>query len=243
MNEPSYQDLYYRAEQAERDAMVGNFNAAEKEVELASRDLTAAQIRNDPQGITEANERLARATYQKENLEGGIQAFDEQHPALERGTYQYSQPQQQQPQRYTTADVINSMTNLSARERQWLMQHQELVATPAGQSRLQTAYWDTEEKGIQRDSDEYFDFFNERFGFPQTSYSAAQTNTGQNYVVGGQRVQQRYQQPTKSYTPETPKVNLTEREAAKIAGVDMATYKANQKKLQDLKKLGFYTDR
>jgi hypothetical protein len=42
------------------------------------------------------------------------------------------------------------MSNLSARERQWLMQHQELVSTPAGQSRLQTAYYDTKVSNDQK---------------------------------------------------------------------------------------------
>jgi hypothetical protein len=240
MNQPSYQDLYYRAEQAERDALIGNFSAADKEVELASRDLADAQIRGDSQGIADANQRLSQATYQRETLQGGIQTFDEQHPPLDRGNYQ-SQPQRQ----YTTADIINAMPNLSARERQWLMQHQELVSTPAGQSRLQTAYWDTEEKGIKRDSDEYFAYFDNYFSFPQNgngSYSAASTNTTQNYVVGGPNVQRQYQQPNKPYTPETPKVNLTPREAAKISGVDEATYNANAKKLRDLKALGYYSN-
>jgi hypothetical protein len=125
------------------------------------------------------------------------------------------------------------------------MQHQELVSTPAGQSRLQTAYWDTEEKGIKRDSGEYFAYFDNYFGFPQNangSYSAASTNTTQNYVVGGPNVQRQYQQPNKPYTPETPKVNLTPREAAKISGVDEATYNANAKRLRDLKALDYYSN-
>jgi hypothetical protein len=62
-------------------------------------------------------------------------------------------------------------------------------------------------------------------------------------VVGGPNVQRQYQQPGKPYVQEMPKVNLTEREAARISGVDDATYQANKKKLQDLKALGFYSDR
>jgi hypothetical protein len=242
MNQPSYQDLYYAKEQAERDAMVGNFQAADKEVELASRDLAEAQMRGDTQGIADANARLSQATYQRETLQGGIQSFDETHPPLDRGQYQYQQPQQQQQP--NAQQIINSMNNLSGRERHWLTEHPELVTTQEGQLRLQAAWYESQQKGIQRDSDEYFDFFNDRFGFaPQNNYSGAQTNTTQNYVVGGERVQQQYQQPRKPYTPQMPKVNLTEQEAAKISGVDMATYKANQKKLRDLKALGYYSDR
>ena len=40
-----------------------------------------------------------------------------------------------------------------------------------------------------------------------------------------------------------PKVNLTPREAAKIAGVSEEVWHANNKRLQDLKKDGFYRDR
>jgi hypothetical protein len=242
MNQPSYQDLYYRAEQSERDALIGNFNAADKEVELASRDLAEAQMRGDTQRIADANARLSQATYQRETLQGGIQTFDEQHPPLDRGNYQYQQQPQQSP---NAQQIINSMTSLIPEERQWLMQHPELVTTQEGQLRLQAAWYESQQKGIQRGSDEYFDLFNDRFGYaPQANnYSGAQSNSSQNYVVGGEHVQRQYQQPSKPYTPEMPRVTLTEKEAAKISGVDMATYKANQKKLRDLKALGYYSDR
>jgi hypothetical protein len=245
MNQPSYQDLWYAKEQSDRDALVNGYNSADKDVELASRDLADAQMRGDSRAIAEANARLSQATVERETLQTGLTNFDEQHPADARGSYQYQQPQQPQRQ-YTTTDIINSMGSLSARERHWLMQHQELVSTPAGQSRLQACYYDATERGIQRDSDEYFNYFNDYFGFNGnngSNYSSAGTNTSQNYVVGGERVQRQYQQQGKPYTPETPKVNLTEEQAAKISGVDMATYKANQKKLRDLKALGYYADR
>jgi hypothetical protein len=68
MNQPTYQDLYYRAEQSERDAMVGNYNAADKDVEIASRDLADAQLRGNSQEVANAHARLSQATYQRERL-------------------------------------------------------------------------------------------------------------------------------------------------------------------------------
>jgi hypothetical protein len=241
MNQPTYQELWYAKEQSDRDSLINGFNAADREVELASRDVAAAQMNGDPQGIADANQRLSQATYQRETLQGSISTFDEQHPPQDRYQQQYQQPQQ--PQQHTPQQMINSMPNLSARERQWLMKHQELVMDPKNISRLQTAFYDTEDKGIQRDSDAYFEFFDDRFGFSQngSNYSTANTDTTQNYVVGGPNVQRQYQQPSKPYTPQTPKVSLTAKEAAKISGVDEATYNANVKKLQALKREGYYS--
>jgi hypothetical protein len=239
MNQPSYQDLYYAKEQSDRDSIVNGYSAADKECDLASRDMAEAQMRGDVQGVADANTRLAKATYQRETLQNSLADFDETHPPLDRGNYQYSQPQPQ-----TAQQLIDSMTSLIPEERQWLMSHPELVTSQEGQLRLQAAWYESQQKGIERGSPEYFDLFNDRFGYaPQNNYSSAGTNTSQNYVVGGERVQQQYQQRGKPYTPEMPRVSLTEQEAAKISGVDMATYKANQKKLHDLKRAGYYTDR
>jgi hypothetical protein len=241
MNQPSYQDLWYAKEQSDRDSLINGYSAAEKEVQLASRDLADAQMRQDAQGIADANERLSQATYQKEMLQGSIQSFDEQHPAQDR----YQQQYQQQPQRqYTTVDVINSMGQLIPEERSWLMKRQELVASPAGQSRLQTCYYDAMDAGLTRGSPEYFKFFDERLGSPQngSNYSSAQTNVSQNYVVGGPSVQRQYQQSSKPYTPEMPKVSLTPKEAAKIAGVSEEVWHANNKKLQAMKRDGYYSN-
>jgi hypothetical protein len=245
MNQPdSYQQLQSRAEQAERDSMINALAAANADSEAGKVEFQTSWQNGDLAGAAEAQERISRAQARAVTLESGIEGFDErQHGSGYVAQQQY--PQQQQ-RLLTTTDVINSMTNLSARERQWLMQHQELVSTPAGQSRLQTAYYDTQDKGIQRDSDQYFDYFNDYFGFQQNNnYSSARSSSGppQGYIVGGPSVQRQYQSPSKPYTPETPRVSLTEKEAAKISGVDEATYQANKKKLQDLKKLGYYADR
>jgi hypothetical protein len=240
----TYQQLQNRAEEAERDAMINALAAANADSEAGKIELQTAWQNQDLASAAEAQERISRAQARAVTLESGIEGYDQSRHGDGRVVQAQPQPQQQQQrQQYTTQDIINSMPNLTAKERQWLMQHQELVSTPAGQSRLQTAYYDTQDKQIARDSDEYFDYFNNYFNFPQTSYSSAQSNTTQNYVVGGPNVQRQYQQPSKPYAPDTPKVSLTEKEAAKISGVDEATYQANKKKLQDLKKLGYYADR
>jgi hypothetical protein len=214
-------------------------------VELASRDLVEAQYRGDQQAQAEAQARLSEATSYKVQLENGIQAFDEAHPPIERGTHQYSQqPQQYTPQQMQqyAYQVINSMDRLSGAERKWLMGHPELVVSQEGQLRLQAAWYESQQKGIQRDSGEYFDFFNDRFGF-SPSYSGAATNTSQNYVVGGPNVQAQYNPPSRPYVPQTPTVKMSDEEAAKISGCDLATYRANKQKLQEFKKQGMYSDR
>jgi hypothetical protein len=231
----SYQQLQSRAEQAERDSMINALAAANADSEAGKVELQTAWQNGDYAGVAEAQERISRAQARAVTLEGGIEASDER----QNGSGYVAQPQQPQ-QQYTAKRIIDRMTNLSHDERAWLMKHPELVTNPEGQLRLQAAWYESQQKGIERDSPEYFGFFDESF-----SFSPVQTLTSpqQQYVVGGPNVQRQHQSPTKPYVPETPKVNLTEQEAAKISGVDMATYRANQKKLQQLKALGMYSDR
>jgi hypothetical protein len=153
-----------------------------------------------------------------------------------------SQPRQQQtqqPRQYTANEIINGMPNLSVQERQWLMKHPELVTTQEGQLRLQAAWYESQQKSIDRNSDQYFNFFDDRFG-----YSQPQSNGGIDpRIVGDPAMRARYAAPAQPYVPERPKVNLTPREAAKIAGVSEEVWHANNKRLQELKKDGFYNDR
>jgi hypothetical protein len=130
------------------------------------------------------------------------------------------------------------MPNLSAQERQWLIKHPELVTTQEGQLRLQAAWYESQQKGIDRNSDQYFNFFDDRFGFSQP-----QPNGGVDpRIVGGHVVRAPHAR-AQPYVPEMPKVNLTPKEVAKFSGVDDATYEANARRLQELKRQGYYSER
>jgi hypothetical protein len=228
MNQPTYQELYQAKQQAEYDAHNNAMTAAQNEAEAAWQYVQNARMTGDHGAEEQAMARHARANAQIAMLESGANQPDEQQQQL-----------QQRPQ-YTAQQILSAMPNISGRERSWLTEHPELVTTQEGQLRLQAAWYESQQKGIERDSDEYFNFFNDRFGFaPAESLTAPQ----QQYVVGGPNVQAKYNPPTKPYVPNTPTVKMSDEEAAKISGVDLATYRANKQKLREFKQQGFYQDR
>jgi hypothetical protein len=237
-----YQQQLYDEQQARRqaeyDSVVQGIAAANSAADLAQRDIADAIARGDAYAQAEAQRRLTQTEAQFQQLSAGKQALDDQQ----------SQNYQQQPQRqYTTMDYINAMTNLTPKERAWLTERQAALQDQTNVSRLQIAYADSQKLGIERDSDRYFEFMDERLNFGLdrgNGDGSAKTLASPNeqYIVGGQRVQDQYKSPAKPYTPNTPKVSLTEREAAKISGVDFDTYKANQKRLHELKSQGHYKD-
>src|SRR5262249_4620427 len=129
----------------------------------------------------------------------------------------YQQPQQ--PQQWTPDQIINSMTQLMPVERQFLQDNKDLLTNPANHKRLEVAYYDAIDHGFERGTQPYMEFIAGRLG---------------RNVSGG---------PSRPQHPNMPKVTLTREEAAKISGVDMATYQENERKLKQLKTMGLYGDR
>jgi hypothetical protein len=228
MNQPqqNYADALYAErkarEQADYDSLVNAIAASQSDAELAQRDLADAHARTDSAGMADAQRRLARAEARLVTLESGKESMDERDAPQHSGSYpnpsavQQYQQRQYQPQ-YSPMDLINSMTNLTAKERQWLIEHQDLLTRPTTMTRLQAAYFEAQDRQIPRDSDEYFNLFDHRFNV----HSPAAGNG----------------------KPEMPKVTLTEAEAAKISGVSPEVYAENKRKLQQLKAMGLYGDR
>jgi hypothetical protein len=156
-------------EQAQYDAVVNALAAAGSDSENAQRDYAYYSSINDHAGMADAQRRIARAEARTVSLESGRDAFDEQHAAR-------ANQQPQQARQVTPQDIIGSM-NLTEKERAWLLERPHLVMDQRFVTRLQDTYNVAAEKGLQRDSDEYFGLFNERFqnaGGPTGMTSAMQ---------------------------------------------------------------------
>jgi hypothetical protein len=205
MNQPAtYQDALATAEY---DSLINAAAAAQSDAEVAKYQLQQAWANNDLASAAEAQERLTRAQSRLVTLEAGKEALDER--------FNQQQPQQQyrqQPQA-TATEVINQMTSLSAKEREWMMQHQDLLdpAMPSQQRqanivRLQGAWFDAQAQGIRRDSDEYFRMFDQRF-------------------------------PNRN-----PQLTDAQRQHAKYSGVTNEVYAENLAKLKRMKEEGYYKD-
>jgi hypothetical protein len=240
-----YQQQLYDAQEAHRraeyDSIVSGIAAANTSADLAQRDIADAIARGDAYAQADAQRRLTQAEAQFQQLSAGKQALDDQQPQQ---TYQ---PQQQQRQ-WTTMDYINSMTQLTPKERNWLIERQSALQDQTNVSRLQIAYADSQKLGIERDSDEYFDFMNERLNFGldrgngQQGSGRTLTSPNEQYVVGGPKVQEQYARPNKPYTPQILKVSLTKDEAAKISGLDRREYDKQAARLAEMKRQGYYRD-
>jgi hypothetical protein len=142
-------------EQAQYDAVVNAIAAAQSD-SAARWQYQQAMHTGDFAAAGEAQERISRAQAQLVSLESGRQAMDDNQQGY------HQQPQQQR--QYTPQEIINGMTQLTAEERQWLMDRPHLVARPETITQLQAAFYESQQRGIQRNSPEYFALFNERLG-------------------------------------------------------------------------------
>jgi hypothetical protein len=142
-------------EQLEYDNLVNAIAAAQSDSEAGKYQLQQAMAMGDYQGAAEAQERIARSQAQLVSLESGKTAMDERQDA--------QGPQQPQRQ-LTPQEYINNMTQLTPEERQWLMDRPHLVTNQATITQLQAAFYESQQRGIARNSPEYFRLFDERLG-------------------------------------------------------------------------------
>jgi hypothetical protein len=158
-------------EQAQYDSIVNAIAAAGSDAELAQRDYAYASSIGDHAGMADAQRRIARAENRIQTLENGRDSWDEHNVSRQQG---YQQPQQQ-GRPMTPQETINSMTALTEKERAWLSERPHLVTDQRFITRLTDTYNLAQERGLRRDSDEYFGLFNERLansGGPQGMTSA-----------------------------------------------------------------------
>jgi hypothetical protein len=157
-------------DQARYDAVVNALASAQSDADNAQLRYQEALRIGDMYAASEAQRQMSRAEARIVSLETGKDAWDEQQTT--RGNQQ-----QQQTRPVTAQDIINSMTTLTDRERKWLSERPHLVTDQRHVTRLQDTFNLAAEKGLQRDSDEYFALFNERLagaGGPQGMTPAMQ---------------------------------------------------------------------
>jgi hypothetical protein len=141
-------------EQAQYDAVVNAIAASSSEAENAQRDYQYCSSVNDYAGMADAQRRMSRAESRLVQLENGRDAFDERRIT--------AQQYQQQPS-LTPEQIIGGMP-LMPEEREWLLQHKHLVTNAASIQELQGAFHASQRLGLQRGSQEYLKFIEERVG-------------------------------------------------------------------------------
>jgi hypothetical protein len=158
-------------EQAQYDSVVNALGHAQSDAELAQAKYAEAMRLGDMYAAGEAQRAISRAEARIVQLEAGKDAWDERNIKQQQGYLQQAQ------QQLTPEQIIDSMTQLTVREHEWLRARPHLVTTQANVTRLQAAFYEAQEKELARDSDAYFDHFNDRFA--GSSLSATGLTTAQ----------------------------------------------------------------
>jgi hypothetical protein len=154
------------------------------------------------------------------------------------------------------AAAIDSMTHLSARQREWLKNHRDAYTDPAKNAYLSGAHWDAIRAGHAQDSDEYFRVLEERLGYrqparvtnipaspPPAPTAAEPTQRRQSIPVSAPVSREAPNLGGGNATPSRVELTSEQREAARIAGVDEVTYARNLLRLNQMKRDGHYQER
>jgi len=146
---------------------------------------------------------------------------------------------------------IERLPGLSRLQKEWLKQHPDAYTDPHRNAVLGDAHGEALNAGIALDSDDYFALLGERLGYAQArrierNLTAALTPPPPPHrsVPVSAPVSRDAVSLTNGYVrPSQVKLSPEQREAARIAGVDEATYARNFLRMQEMKKAGHYQER
>ena len=225
-------------EQADYDSVVAHIGSAQSDYEAAQRDYVAARHANDFAAEADAQGRMARSQARLVQLEQGKEDME-----AARNNPEPEPPQAHAPQasQRSPSEIVNSMTALIPEERQWLLEHPELVTNPQRVQELQGTYAAAQRQGLARGTPEYFQFFEERLGLSEEP----ERPTKSAKPVRAQAPVSRTTTDLRSgRTNDGNKVTLTaqQRQAAQWSNISEHEYAVQLKKMQDLKRQGYYTD-
>lgn len=214
--------------------------------EQAESEYAAAWQRGDGLGVAKAQGAITDAVNRINTLRAGEDELKQQ-------VRQKPQPAAAPaPQSFDIEGYLASNQALLPAEREWLREHPEALGSPVNRQRMDVAFQDATARGIERGSDEYFDFFNERMGF---------ADSGAGY--GGDAVQpsrqQRHVTPPRQMRVAAPasggavsrsggrtagpgQIMLTpqQREMAKLSGISELEYARGVARLIEQKAQGMY---
>lgn len=208
------------AEQSQYDTIVTAMGAAQIEVDTAKRDIMLAGAAQDYSALADAQERLAAAKAHMIGLEQSKQSYEYQR---ERG----GQVQQQQQN-----------NGLLAEEQNWLARHPEVMSDLRKNTKLNAAYYDAMDKGIQRGTPEYFQFIEEQLGYRQPMAQDKREEPEESPVMVAAP-------PSKSVpsgsgsggrTKGSYTLSKEEAEIARISGITPQEYVIQRERLRELKK-------
>jgi cation transport regulator ChaC len=247
-----------QTESAQYDSISNALVARENEIKTLNVSYQDALARGDHSTAADINNRMLDAKMDMRDLTNGKAEFEREFERRrrepQRPQQQFQQPQQQQPQ---IEQILSQMAGLIPAERDWLREHPDALTNLRLQKKLEAAYLDAEDDGLERGSDEYFEFMEQRLGF--TGAESRQRSQQPQYdevdmdepAPAPPRRRQSYAAPPSRSSPGTGErfegggkveLNTEQRMAAKISNVDEYTYAKGVQRLRELKKQGYYQE-
>lgn len=233
--------------ESQLDTVTNALSAATSDKEQAENDFAAAWARGDGLAVAKAQSAIADAVNRINTLRAG-------EDELKQRAKERPQPAAAPAsQNFDIEGYLASNQALLPAEREWLREHPEALASPANRQRMDVAFQDATARGIERGSDEYFDFFDERMG-----YAGGGARNGGDAVTPAH--QQRHVTPSRQMRVAAPasggtisrsgrnvalqpgQILLTpaQREAAKFSGVSELDYARGLARMVEEKAQGMY---
>jgi hypothetical protein len=213
--------------QAQYDAILNAIDAAQKESDSASLALEAAVEAQDAKSMAEAQRRIARAETQLTQLEDGKNAFEMRQEQY-RQQIAAQQAQRQQPQRQLTVhEAIDQNPNFLPEERAWLKQHPEVLTNAPKNAKVTAAFFEAQEKGIQRGSREYFQHMDKAMGYTKRQPVVAAPPSREPVTHGGEVI-----------SGSRITLSPAQRQAAKDSNISEVEYARQLIKMREAQKSG-----
>jgi len=248
------QQAYTR--ELEGDLVAGALDRVELESADAEQRLAVAMASGDASGAARIQNELTDITYRKNVLRDGLEEMRggrrEPAPQDVSGGGPVRDPvrqQPQQPQRPANVEqVLASLPGLTNAEREWCRQHPEALLDPNNQLRMNIAFQDAAARGIQRGSEEYFQFFEDRMGYGGDR-SRRETRDADEYdgvdAGGGVRVaappsRNRSSGGGRQLREGQVMLSQAERDAARFSGISEVEYARQKVRLHQEKTQGLY---
>lgn len=228
------QEMNRRTEGAQHESLVSAISAVQSESKSALAAYTAALQAQDYTTAGQAQQRMMRAEARLVQLESGK---DE----LERRLQQPPQPQQYQTtsvQQPHVEQMLSTMPGLLEKEREYIRKHPESLTNPANQRRLEVAFLDAQQRGLERGSDDYFKLFDERLGYQQRPTPREEEMSTENNEPPMPAAPVSRNVPGQHESDTRVVLTPQQREAAKWAGIDEFEYAKGLVKLRNAKKDG-----
>jgi hypothetical protein len=221
---------------ATKNELEQGMQSASAELEAAKANYSVALSRGDHNAAAHHMAEMTAAQQRMQIIQDGQYELGEY---VQRMQQQAQQPRQQAPQlnaQNVHQWIDSQMPALTDKERKFLHDNPDAILDPANQTRLHVGFVDSQQRGIRRDSDEYFRFLRGRLNYEAEDNSRGDPVSQVLEASSGEsRPQRRSKHREVTLTPDEVRF-------ANQMGLSLEDYGRNKLKLQEYKRRGMYQE-